>query len=267
MKQILKKRIKKLAVLLMAIMLLLATVAIGTGCNAILRRRIADLEARIVQLEIDSENMTDLELGAEMMLLRDKADLLRSEVISQNKRLQILALTQRKGRLWRARFPYFHMSFCLTQVFGLTDLGRQQEVITIPNTVLTIGEHDIDWDHSPPAWDNDPISAPFASTVLTTVLFEEGSQLRSLGEDVFFNAVSLRYIVLPSTVTKIDWDAFAKTTSLMSLTIPVGVTDLQSCVFWGWRYPQRIYVEAPQSAFSRPWWNNIAGDVVIWLNE
>ncbi|MCL2630441.1 MAG: leucine-rich repeat domain-containing protein [Firmicutes bacterium] len=68
---------------------------------------------------------------------------------------------------------------------------------------------------------------------LTSVIFEEGSKLTSIGYGAFYGCTSLTSITIPNSVTSIGLFAFANCTSLISITIPNSVTTIGSSAFNG----------------------------------
>ena len=83
--------------------------------------------------------------------------------------------------------------------------GEEVTELVIPEGVTSIGEY-----------------AFCQCTSLTTVTFEEGSQLTSIGEDAFWYCTSLKSITIPSSVTSIGACAFYSCTSLTSVTFEEG---------------------------------------------
>ena len=136
------------------------------------------------------------------------------------------------------------------------------------------------------------------ATSLTNVIFEEGSQLTSIGDGAFWGATSLTSITIPASVRYIKNLAFAScccvgwatslttvlfeegsqltsiwalafmgATSLTSITIPASVISIGVNVFDRWTNAQTIYVEGRTSApssWSASW---LAGSNanVVWL--
>ena len=88
--------------------------------------------------------------------------------------------------------------------------------VTIPNTVTVIE------------------SQAFARTQnLSTVIFEEGSQLTSIGNNAFVDCLNLTNITIPDTVTYLGSGAFWDCASLTSINIPDGITVLSDNLFRG----------------------------------
>ena len=90
---------------------------------------------------------------------------------------------------WKDVFTYEDSS--KTVITGLTPYARNEMEIVIPKTVTKIGA-----------------SAFRENLNLTTVTFEEGSQLVSIGEDAFDGCIFLRSITIPAGVNEIGEDAF-----------------------------------------------------------
>ena len=94
-------------------------------------------------------------------------------------------------------------------------------VIHIPQTVTVIGSYAFS-------------TSAGGTSYLTTVNFEEGSRLVTIGNYAFNNCASLAGITIPEDVTSIGNYAFNGCTSLAgSITIPAGVTTISSNVFYG----------------------------------
>lgn len=68
---------------------------------------------------------------------------------------------------------------------------------------------------------------------LTSVTFEEGSQLTSIGDYAFYNCSRLTSITIPEGVTSIGEDAFKNCSRLTSITIPNSVTSIGKGAFSG----------------------------------
>ena len=66
---------------------------------------------------------------------------------------------------------------------------------------------------------------------LKTVVFEEGSQLKALGDSVFVDCGNLETVELPSGITKIGVGAFANCGSLKEFTIPANVETIGEMAF------------------------------------
>ena len=74
-------------------------------------------------------------------------------------------------------------------------------------------------------------SAFYHCTELKTVEFEEGSQLKALGDGVFVDCGKLETVELPSGITKIGARAFANCGSLKEFTIPANVETIGETAF------------------------------------
>ena len=74
-------------------------------------------------------------------------------------------------------------------------------------------------------------NAFYHCTELKTVEFEEGSQLKALGDGVFVDCKNLETVELPSGITKIGAGAFATCGSLKEFTIPANVETIGETAF------------------------------------
>lgn len=82
---------------------------------------------------------------------------------------------------------------------------------------------------------------------LTSVIFEEGSQLTSIGNDAFYGCKSITSISIPESVTSIGNHAFSSCASLKSVVIPDGVISIGDDAFYGCISLTSITIEgAPQ---------------------
>lgn len=77
---------------------------------------------------------------------------------------------------------------------------------------------------------------------LKTVIFEEGSQLVSIGRVAFRCCTNLTSIIIPSTVINIDENAFYGCTSLTSIIIPNSMTIIGESVFKGCKNLKNITI-------------------------
>ena len=107
-----------------------------------------------------------------------------------------------------------------SQLTTIEDLAFQNctslESIEIPNSVTSIGNNS----HTC----NGDEGAFYNCSSLTSVIFEENSQLTTIGYSAFVNCSSLTSIEIPNSVTDIGWSAFKGCSSLTSIEIPNSVT-------------------------------------------
>ncbi|MBR3974562.1 MAG: leucine-rich repeat protein [Clostridia bacterium] len=89
----------------------------------------------------------------------------------------------------------------------------EAESVTIPSSVTGISH------------------AAFAHSTISSVIFEENSQLTYIGQFAFSNCTSLAQLNLPDSVKTIDKSAFSECSSLTSVYIPTGVTKIGSDAF------------------------------------
>lgn len=72
-------------------------------------------------------------------------------------------------------------------------------------------------------------SAAFVDCIhLRSIIFESGSQLKTITNGTFWQAMNLTSITIPSTVTSIEQHAFYGTVNLTSIIIPESVTSIES---------------------------------------
>ena len=85
--------------------------------------------------------------------------------------------------------------------------------ITIPNSITEIGY------------------GAFQNSDVTEIIFETGSQLKSIGDMAFYDCANLESITIPESVTSIGRWAFEHCTSLKSIVIPNSVTSIGQSAF------------------------------------
>ncbi len=68
---------------------------------------------------------------------------------------------------------------------------------------------------------------------VTSIVFEEGSQLQTIGVLSFMNCAGVKEIILPETVTHINAYAFGDCFALETLYVPAGVSFIQVTAFKG----------------------------------
>ena len=90
------------------------------------------------------------------------------------------------------------------------------ETVYIPNTVTSIETQAFD-----------------GCTNLTTVMFEEGSQLETIGNAAFYNCTNLTDIEISNSVISIGNQAFSQCSNLTSIEIPDSVTSIGNNAFYG----------------------------------
>jgi hypothetical protein len=128
-------------------------------------------------------------------------------------------------------------SQCTT--LGSTAFYSTDRLVTIalPNSLLSIGQACFQLSKKLPS-----ITIPasvttmtgqcFAHcTLLTTVVFEQGSQLTNFGSSMFINT-GIQSITLPDSMTDIPSFTFRDCVDLTSITIPDSVTSISEYAFW-----------------------------------
>ncbi len=73
----------------------------------------------------------------------------------------------------------------------------------------------------------------FSARALTSVTFETGSQLQTIGNQSFYNNPAITVINLPESVTSIGTSAFENCTGLTTINIPNGMESVNSRTFYG----------------------------------
>ena len=71
--------------------------------------------------------------------------------------------------------------------------------------------------------------------------------MKSISDYFFYGCISLKEIVIPDTVTTIDFRAFWDCTSLTRITIPASVTKIDSEAFDGCKKDKLVWVVTPGS--------------------
>jgi hypothetical protein len=95
-------------------------------------------------------------------------------------------------------------------------------------------------------------SATYDAIVNKELIFEReanGFSYREIGEGAFSNSV-FKKVSLPSSVKKINKDAFAGCTSLESIVIPEGVTEIEAGAFWECSNLETIYFPTTLTTFG-----------------
>lgn len=111
-------------------------------------------------------------------------------------------------------------------------LGRPETTYAIPPTVLSLGENSFFMAYhlermEIPASVTSMGQATFRNTTnLARVTFASGSQLTTVGQDVFYLATGLTDIAFPPSLTTIGQWAFIGASNLQRVTIPPNVTSI-----------------------------------------
>ena len=128
--------------------------------------------------------------------------------------------------------------------YAFNSCANLKELAFAPNSQLkSIGEYAfgaVSTDTVSPAYTSVQIPASvteigqnafYHCTELKTVEFEEGSQLKALGDGVFVDCGKLETVELPSGITEIGAGAFANCGSLKEFTIPANVETIGETAF------------------------------------
>ena len=106
----------------------------------------------------------------------------------------------------------FNLSSDGKTILSLTDYGKNQSEIVIPNTVENIGH-----------------SAFYECVNLISVTIP--NSVKSIGSDAFRDCSSLTKVSIPNSVTSIEYNAFLYCISLVDVKIGNGVTKIESSTF------------------------------------
>ena len=107
---------------------------------------------------------------------------------------------------------------------------------------------------------------------LTSVTFEDNSELTSIGEKAFYKCTGLTSFSIPEGVTTIGGSAFKYCTGLTSFSIPESVTTIGSYAFKGCTGLTSITIPASvttigDEAFSKTGWYKAQPDGVLYLDN
>jgi len=97
-------------------------------------------------------------------------------------------------------------------ITGLTETGKEQTALVIPDTAKSIG-----------------MSAFLSDTILTSVTL--GAGLEEIGEGAFYQCVNLTEISFPGSLKKIGTSAFYKCKSLQTVTFSDGLVEIGDSAF------------------------------------
>lgn len=114
-------------------------------------------------------------------------------------------------------------------ITGLTDAGKEQTALVIPDTAKSIGR-----------------SAFMGDTILTSVTL--GTGLEEIGEAAFYLCEGLTEISFPGSLKKIDGSAFYKCKSLQIVTFSEGLVEIGEAAFGMCKILEKI--ELPEGLAS-----------------
>jgi hypothetical protein len=143
--------------------------------------------------------------------------------------------------LWEIRGEDGFFVYAGNIILGLTELGREQATLSIPNMIsgvnITAIGNEAFYNNTvltaitiPNTVTKIGVRAFLGCTFLTTVTMS--SSLQVMGEGAFANCTALTTITLPSTLLKIPEAAF-NACSLLAITIPTTVTYIGDYAFGG----------------------------------
>ncbi len=130
--------------------------------------------------------------------------------------------------------------------------GKSNSTFTVPNSVANIES-----------------SAFHNCTNLESIIFEENSKLKNIGEEAFSGAASLKAITLSNSVESIGSWAFENCLSLTNITIPDSVIWIDEYAFYNCT-DLTIYCEAESkpSGWDNEWnsisYSNLSSCHVLW---
>ena len=104
---------------------------------------------------------------------------------------------------------------------------------------------------------------------ITRIYFSSDSQLKVIGDRVFYVCENLQSFQLPAKVKSIGSEAFAGCIGISVFTIPKTIEDIGASAFKDWLYDQIIYVQDRISPPENKWknWNKDCGAKIIWLDS
>lgn len=85
---------------------------------------------------------------------------------------------------------------------------------------------------------------------LTSVEFENGSQLTSIGRQAFYQCFDMESIEIPASVTSIGYSAFSGCWRLTSIEIPASVTDIGGSAFYGCTNLASIVIDSGNTIYD-----------------
>lgn len=85
---------------------------------------------------------------------------------------------------------------------------------------------------------------------LESVVFEEGSKLKTIGYYSFMYCKNLKSLVLPNTVETINHNTFSYCVSMSEIVIPLSCTKLDFRSFTGWTAEQTVKFRIPENMFT-----------------
>lgn len=85
---------------------------------------------------------------------------------------------------------------------------------------------------------------------LESVVFEEGSKLKTIGYYSFMYCKNLKSLVLPNTVETINHNTFSYCISMNEIVIPLSCTKLVFSSFTGWTAEQTVKFRVPENMFT-----------------
>lgn len=131
---------------------------------------------------------------------------------------------------------FFNLSDDKTTIISLTELGKSQTNIIVPNYVTTIS-----------------YEAFMEATSLVSITIP--NTVTSIGEYVFYSCTALETVVLSANIKIIEDNLFDNCTSLVNINIPKGVIEINDAAFSGCTSLENITLpdsitEIGESAFS-----------------
>ena len=121
---------------------------------------------------------------------------------------------------------------------GLTDLGKLQLVLELPDFIRIIGEYAFDGSEMvnsiivPKSIVEFKDYAFAGLTSLKTIYFKEGSKLEKIGDRCFYNCAGLEQFTFPSSVTTFGKEIFMGATSLTKVEFLGEITKITDGMFY-----------------------------------
>lgn len=105
----------------------------------------------------------------------------------------------------------------------------------------------------------------FSGTPMSSLSFEEGSVLKSIGDEAFMYSDVITSIILPEGLTDIGMYAFSMCDSMNDIYIPSSILNIKTGAFLGTETNVHIALYGPLPGFENGWYNDL--QTIIYLPE